>query len=254
MNIKKMLSGLVLLVVTSSAMAQGSLKSLENISQELVDIRQQIEALHNQINYEKETYRDQMRSYSNQKSDLDVRISRAELNIKDLQRELKKLADISKEKNQSEADITPILKEAIADIRTSVASSLPFKLSQRLDALNDIEHRLDTYLISPNKAANQLWAYVEDELVLGKSSGLYKDTVEVDGQEKLVKVLRIGKVAMFYKGSDDNYGVIRKQGGQWVRQTIADQEEVAELDQLFDAFAKNIHNGQFTIPNFLPRS
>jgi len=251
---KKILVGLSLLLTATSSFSGTELQSLENISQELVTVRQQIETLHNEISYEKDTFKDQMRSYSNQKSDLDVRISRANLNIKDLQRELKKLADVSQKKNQVHEDVAPILKASIEDLRTSVSSSLPFKLEQRLKALDEIEHRFDTHLISPNKAANQLWAFVEDELMLGKSSGIYNDTLRIGGQDKLVKVLRIGKIAMFYKTSDGHFGVTKRHGDQWQQQVFDDAENIAQLEQLFDSFSKNIRNGQFNTPNFLPRS
>ena len=81
------------------------IESLKNISKELVDIRHQIENLHNKINDEKELYKDQFRSYSNQKSDLDVKISRADLNIKDLERELARLTEINKEQNRDYDEI-----------------------------------------------------------------------------------------------------------------------------------------------------
>ena len=191
----KILFGLVLSFITVSSYADTEMQSLENISHELVNIRQQIETLHNKISYEKETYNDQMRSYASQKSDLAVRISRADLNIKDLERELQKLSSQNKEKSRAQSDVTPVLKQAISELRDSVSKSLPFKLPQRLNALDEIESRLNSGIITSNKAANQLWAFVEDELMLGKSNGIYNDTLSVNGQQKLVKVLRIGKVA-----------------------------------------------------------
>lgn len=253
-DMKNILLGLALSFSAANSLAGSEVQSLENISQELVNIRQQIETLHNQISYAKAAYKDQMRSYSNQKSDLDVRISRADLNIKDLQRELKKLTDSGREKSRSKNDITPVLKQAIVALRNSISTSLPFKLDQRLSALNEIGARLDANLISPNKAANQLWAFVEDELMLGKSSGIYNDTLYIDGQDKLVKVLRIGKIAMFYKTHDGHFGVIQKQGEHWQQRPVDTSDNVALLDKLFDSFSKNIRNGQFTTPNFLPRS
>lgn len=251
---KKTLVGFILLAAVTNVNAENELQSLKNISQELVEIRQQIESLHTEISFEKDSYKDQMRSYSNQKSDLDVRISRADLNVKDLERELKKLAEMNKQKSQGLEDISPVLKSAIAQLRDSVATSLPFKLEQRLAALDEIEHRLDTGIITPNKAANQLWAFVEDELMLGKSSGLYNDTLNVEGQETLVKVLRIGKIAMFYKTQDEQFGIVQKHGAKWQQQTLVEQDNIAQLEQLFDSFSKNIRNGQFQTPNFLPRS
>jgi hypothetical protein len=251
---KIIFTGFLLLFAMTNSFAETDLASLENISQELVEVRQQIEELHNEINYEKEMYKDQMRSYSSQKSDLDVRISRAELNIKDLQRELKKISEKNREKSQAYKDVTPILKQSIKELRATVAKSLPFKLEQRMKALDEIEYRLDTNIVTPNKAANQLWAFVEDELMLGKSSGIYNDTVRIDGQLKLVKVLRIGKVAMFYKTPNGQYGLTKKENGQWRQEFFNDSETMTQLERLFDSFNKNIRNGQFVMPNFLPRS
>lgn len=251
-NVKAKTLILMVSLFTSHGFAQSDVSSIKSISEELVRVRQQIELLHNQINFEKESQRDRIRSYSNQKSDLDVKISRSELNIKDLQRELKKLTELNAQKFEAAEDVKPILNSAINSIRASVERSLPFKLDQRLQALHDIEHKLNTQIISPNKAANQLWAFIEDELILGRSSGLYNDTIEIDGKKSLVKVLRIGTIAMFFKNSEDHYGVLRKQNGQWSKQTLSDEVQIAQIEKLFDSFNKNIRNGIFTIPNFLP--
>lgn len=243
-----------MMMLSGQVLAKNSTESLENIAEELVDIRQQIETLHNKISFEKETYKDQMRSYANEKSDLNVRISRTDLNIKDLQRELKKLADANKEKNKSQQVIKPIVLNAIKSLRQNVAASLPFKLNQRLQALDDISLRLKTNIISPNKAANQLWAFVEDELMLGKSSGIYNDSLKINGREKLVKVLRFGKIAMFFKTSEGKFGVTKNVGNKWQQEILEAPESTTQLEHLFDSYAKNIRNGQFEVPNFLPKS
>lgn len=239
--------------VGAGAVSSG-IQSLENISQELVKVRHQIEELHTNISFENDRYKDELRSYSGQKSDLDVRISRAELNLKDLERELAKLADQNSKKNLAQADVTPGLKQAIKELRSSVSDSLPFKIKERLKVIDEIEYRLDLNTISPNKAANQLWAFVEDELMIGKSSGIYNDTVSIKGQEKLVKVLRIGKVTMFYKTSDGEFGITKFEKGKWQQTSLDDSDSISQLEQLFDSFNKNIRNGQFVMPNFLPRS
>lgn len=232
--------------------ASTELQSLKNISQELVEIRQQISSLHDDINYQKDSFNDQLRSYSNQKSDLNVKISRADLNIKDLQRELEKLQTQNQEKFEAYDEVSPVLEASIASIRKGLEDSIPFKREQRLQALQDIEHRLKANIITPNKAANQLWAFVEDELILGRSSGIYNESINVDGEDKLVKVLRLGKMAMFYKTPDAQYGVIKKEQGSWAQHSVSDEQEQRQLDGLFDSFAKNIRNGLFAVPNFLP--
>lgn len=243
-----------LLLPWSTANAADELQKLKNISAELVKIRQQIESLHQQITYSKDRYQDELRSYSSQKADLEVKISRSDLNNKELQRELEKLSELNRSKLESADQITPVLNASIQKLRSMTQISLPFKRDERINALDDIAHRLQTSLISPNKAANQLWAWIEDELILGTSSGLYTDTQEIDGEKKLVKVLRLGKVALFYRTTENQYGMVRQKNGRWESSKITLENQIAEVDDLFDSFAKNIRNGLFTLPSFLPEA
>ena len=90
--------------------------------------------------------------------------------------------------------------------------------------------------------------------MLGRSSGIYNDTLDIDGKKELVKVLRVGKIALFYKTANDQYGVIKRQDESWVQEKIKAEESIAKLDNLFDSFNKNIRNGFFELPNFLPRN
>ena len=250
---RQLLMCILLAVLASQALAEKELRSLENLSEELVKIRQDISQLHDQISFEKSRYNDQVRAFANQKSDLEVKNSRAELNIKELERELDKLREENQQKRAAFDEVSPVLETAIASLRESVEQSLPFKLQDRLDALHDIEHRLKTSLISPNKAANQLWAFVEDELILGRSSGLYNESIEINGESTLVKVLRVGKLAMFYKTPDNQYGLLRKVNNDWQQFALDSKEATNHLDHLFDSFSKNIRNGLFTVPNYLPQ-
>ncbi|MEA3513631.1 MAG: DUF3450 family protein [Campylobacterota bacterium] len=240
------------LVVSAMIVNADEVKNIKSISSELVKVREDIESLHSKISFEKLSYRDNLRAYSNQKSDLDTKISRSELRIKELQRDLDKITQENKEKSSSQKKLTPILKNSIKDIRETVKNSLPFKLENRLQSLKDIEHRLDTNIITPNKAVNQLWAFVEDEMMLGKSSGIYNDTIEINGNKQLVKVLKIGKIALFFKTTDEKYGMISKQNGKWEQQSINKEEDIANLAHLYDSFSKQIRTGKFTIKNILP--
>jgi len=251
--IKKSLLLPVLLASSFTCIQASEVENIKNVSKELVKVRQEIEELHATLSYKKAEFSDQMRSYSNQRSDLDIKISRNELKVKELQRDLLKLQDENKEKSSTQKDIVPILKKAIKELKLTIKDSIPFKKEDRLNALNDIENRLDANIITPNKVANQLWAFVEDEMMLGKTSGLYNDTVKIDGTKKLVKVLKIGKIALFYKDGQ-NYGMIKKRNNSWVNEKISTKEDIANTAVLFDAFSKQIRTGKFTVKNIIPEA
>lgn len=251
---KKLASSIVIPLCFISLLEANEVDNIKNLSKKLVDVRQEIEALHTKISYKKESYNDRIRSYSNQKSDLDIKISRNELRIKELQRDLEKIKVDNLKNSSVQKNIVPILKNSITTLRETIKSSIPFKLQDRLNALADIEHRIDANLVTPNKAANQLWAFVEDEMMLGKSSGIYSDKIEIDGEIKLVKVLKVGKIALFFKSDQERYGMITKDGNLWKQTMITTQEQVQNTAKLFDTFAKQIRTGKFTINNILPNS
>lgn len=251
--IKKSLLLPVLLASLFTCIQASEVENIKNVSKELVKVRQEIGELHATLSYKKAEFSDQMRSYSNQKSDLDIKISRNELKVKELQRDLLKLQTENKEKSSTQKDIVPVLKNAIKELKLTIKDSIPFKKEDRLNALNDIENRLDANIITPNKVANQLWAFVEDEMMLGKTSGLYNDTVTIDGTKKLVKVLKIGKIALFYKDGQ-NYGMIKKRNNSWINEKISTKEDIANTAALFDAFSKQIRTGKFTVKNIIPEA
>lgn len=241
------------LSLTTSTLLANEVENIKSVSKELVKVRGEIENLHSKISYKKDSFKDQLRSYSNQKSDLDIKISRNELKIKELQRDLKKIQDENKKNSSTQKNIVPVLKDSIKTLKQTIKTSIPFKLNDRLAALADIEHRLDANLVTPNKVANQLWAFVEDEMMLGKSSGIYNDTINIGGAKKLVKVLKIGKIAIFFKDGE-KYGLIKKQNGSWSQEIITTPEDIENVAKLYDSFSKQIRTGKFTIKNIVPKS
>lgn len=250
------LTALLLGAASSTAYSAGSdVASIDNIARELSAIRQEIGELHDQINTEKQSFSDQMRSLANQKTDLDIKISRQQLNLQDLERELATLKKSRRQQTTPDAEVVPMVRGEISALRQQLSSSVPFRLQDRLDVLDDIETRLNTQAISSNKAINQLWAFVEDEMTLGRSSGIHSETLDVNGAPTLARVLRLGKIAMFYTLEEGKYGLVRQElvSGSWQHEEITAGDDVALLDSLFDAYAKNIRTGLFVVPNPLPR-
>jgi hypothetical protein len=46
---------------------------------------------------------------------------------------------------------------------------------------------------------------------------------------------------------------MQRVGGEWQQQSLDDEEAGGQLDRLFDSFNKNIRNGLFQVPNYLPQ-
>lgn len=228
--------------------------SATNLAKEIIDLRSEVESLYAELDDEKEGLKSKTKSLVSQKNELEANIRREETRIKQLDESIKKQRDLIAKNSSSSKKLIPLIVESIEILEKEIKSSLPFKTSERLEALENIKTGVKTSQFTPEKALNKLWAFYEDEIRLTKENGIFKQTVIIDNQEKLADIARIGMVAMYFKTADGVYGYVQKQDGNWVYVVTKDKKETEEIAVLFDAFKKQIRTGFFTIPNQLPKT
>jgi hypothetical protein len=243
-------AALFALLVAGSAIAHDG--DVQALAKRLAELRSEVETLSSQVENKKADIDAKLRSVRSQKADLEMQIQREEVRLKQLRQAVQKHQDRIEAQNKTRADLAPAAKEAIGDVRQTVAKSLPFKRKARLSELDKLEKQLDDKLISPQKATARLWQFVEDELRLARENGLYRQIVEVDGDEVLADVARVGMVAIYFKTEDGRVGMAQKSDEGWKWATISGEENTKRVRNLFDSFKKNIRVGYFEIPNALP--
>ena len=227
--------------------------SVTNLTDELISLRAEVEALHADLDDEKETLKSRMKSLAMQKSELEANIRREETKIKQLESSIKKIKATIAEKSSGSEVLTPIVLKAARELEAVVQDSLPFKKSERLSALGTIASDLKSGLTTPEKAANKLWAFYEDEIRLTRENGIFRQSVTIDGEERLVDVARVGMVALYFKSGDEQMGYAVRENGGWTIRTTEDSGDREQINALFDAFKKQIRTGFFTLPNTLPK-
>jgi len=223
----------------------------DNMAESLMKLRAQVEQLDAKISDEKDAYKAQMRSLSMQKSELEGTISRQELKIKQLQKELADVQSKIKKAGKNSQGIKPIVLEAADQLIAMMKHSIPFKTHDRIAAVEEIKMQLNSSLITPQKALSMLYNSYADEMRMTKENGIFKQTITLDGEEKLVEVARVGTVMMFFKTPDDVVGYVTKAGNGWDYKQELNKEKQDEILALFDAFKKQIRTGYFTLPNAL---
>lgn len=227
--------------------------SVTNLTEELIELRSEVEALHAELDEEKDNLKSKMKSLAMQKSELEANIRREETRIKQLDDNIKKQRDLIAKNSEGSRKLVPMIVEAAGMLEKEIRDSLPFKKQDRLNALAEIKTGVQTSQFTPEKAANKLWAFYEDEIRLTKENGIFRQTVTLDGESRLVDVARVGMVAMYFKTSDDAYGYVTRQNGGWAYVVTEESDEHEQIAGLFDAFKKQIRTGFFTIPNQLPK-
>ena len=212
-------------------------------------LRADVEQLDASINDEKDTYKAGMKSLLRQKNDLESVVAREDLKIKQIERELDKVRKEITEAGKNTEGLKPLLLDALTLMETNIKGSIPFKTPERLADIAKIKSQLEEGLVTPQKALALTWNAYGDAIRMSKENGIFKQTVNIDGQDRLAEVARIGTVGMFFKLPDNTVGYASKDVTGWYFKESVSKTEQDNILALFDSFKKQIRSGYFTLPN-----
>lgn len=232
------------LTLASSASAQES----DERATRLADLRSEVAELAETIELEREDLRGRLRALDAQKADVQVQLRRAELRLN----ELRKVADERKESLAGEASageaLKPIVNEALVDLRKVVRSGLPFRVDERLEALDKLQAQVDEGVLTPRKAAHRAWQFYEDELRLTRENAIDRQILDLQGEQVLAEVARVGMLAIYFRTEEGVVGRAVRDGDGWTWTSYTDAESIEQVNGLFDALEKQIRSGWFELP------
>ncbi|WP_376695940.1 DUF3450 family protein [Wenzhouxiangella sp. EGI_FJ10305] len=244
-----LLIGMLLFPLILSAQSAGEGDDLEALAEELVRIRGEVESLNSELNRKQDQHRNEMSSLAAQKGELEATLRREQLRVDQLEEDLETNRERAEQAGIAGESLVPVAEEAIASLRRHIETSLPFKPQERMDALDEIQTQLETGSLAPPRAVNRLWGFYEDELRLTRENGLHSQVIQLDGEQVLADVARLGTVAMYFKTRDGDYGQAERSGGDWRFARLDDRAAVQRIDKLFESLKKQIRTGYFELPN-----
>jgi hypothetical protein len=245
------LDGLAVVTVLGAVSAPAFADDLSTLATRLSELRGQVEELASRLSTASNDHKETLRSLSRQRSELELEAKREETRVQKLSAAIaKRKAEIQAEKAKGDR-LVPVYEEAFAKVRGYVEQGLPFRQGERLAALDKIQEQYKGGLLTPARALQRLWSFIEDEYRMSKESGLYKQTITIDGQERLAEVIRVGMVMLYYKTEGGRVGRIAKQGEKFEYTPIDDPEQQKRVLGLFTSFKKQIRVGYFELPNAL---
>lgn len=249
---KRPLTVVAAVALLAGSGALGHAQSADVLAKRLASLRAEVEELSEDLAEQKRDTRNELQSLARQKADMKVELDREKIRVKKLRATLdKKRQKVAEASSQGE-DLAPIYSASLAEMRTYVSGSLPFRTAERLAELDKIEEQRRTGILSYPRALTRLWSFIEDEFRMTRESAAFQQTITVDGEEQLAEVVRIGMVMLFFKTNDGELGYTRKTADGWTFVRAADGAERKQIRKLFDSFRKQIRVGLFTLPNALP--
>jgi hypothetical protein len=224
--------------------------SLENLAKSLARIRGEVETLQTQLDLEKEKHASKMSALNSQLADLSVEERRQKMSIEKLQHSIDKMTESAKKTEQSGENLKPVLLAVLNDYKRHIQTGFPFKMEDRNKAIEDLENNIVNQLVDPNKAANQAWSLIEDEIRLSKENGIYQQTIPLGGERILVDIAKLGTVFLFFQTRDGRVGMAKRAAdGGWRFETVDNTGDAERIRNLFDSLKKQIRQGYFELPN-----
>ena len=245
---------LITLIVGLSPTLFSSPASAESMAEKLASLRAEVETLSATLTDQKTDNRNTVRALARQKSDLQIDLDREKLRLAKARAALSKKQSEISEKSASSEDLAPLFDKAVVSAKGYVEQSLPFRTVDRLAEIEKIVAQEKSGALTKERALSRLWGFIEDEIRMTKESALFRQSIQLDGENKLVDVVRIGMVMMFFKEQDDSTGYAIKTESGWSFKKASSQSEQTLILKAFDMFKKQIKEGLFVLPNVLPKA
>lgn len=227
-------------------------RSAASLAERLAAMRAEVEELSGELTHIETDSSAELRSLARQKADLEAELEREKVRAAKLRSSLETKRAAIAERSKGDEDLAPIFAAALAGLRRHVEAGLPFRAADRLAELDKIETLQKSGVLSTERALVRLWSFVDDELRMTRESGLFRQTISLEGRELLAEVVRVGMVAIYFRTSDGAVGETRRTGDGWRFTRVTGAAAERQIRDLFDSFKKQIRVGFFHLPDALP--
>jgi len=178
--------------------AAGSQQKIDKMTDQIDSKLQQFRTLH------KET--EGLRVYNEQ---MQKQMNNLAQEVSDLQNSIEAVSVI-------ERQITPLMIRMIEGLEQFVALDTPFLPEERKKRLADLSDMMSRSDVAPSEKFRRVMEAYQIEMDYGRTLEAYSGLHQVNGQERDVDFLRVGRTALIFQTRDGNtLGIWNKQSRQW---------------------------------------
>jgi len=188
---------------------QEAKKSLDRALQKQIDIQKQVRSWSQEkrsLVSEILSLKVQLDWYGYQNEKYEAYIQRRRQAIVELRRSKQEMKTLRMQ-------LEPYLEQVIADLESFIAEDMTFLSRERQERIASLKRAMNDYHLSMSEKLRRVLEGLQVEARYGQSTGVTTRSLEIEGQTMQVQVLRLGRVARFYRSLDGEYV------GRWSRQS-----------------------------------
>jgi hypothetical protein len=149
---------------------------------------------------------DSIRIYNNQMREL----------IASQEAELASLADQLDRVEEVGRSVTPLMLRMIDALESFVALDVPFLADERRERIAELRNLMSRADVTNAEKYRQIMEAYQIENEYGRTIEAYRDTLNLDGRETTVDLLRFGRIALVYQSLDESQtGVWNQESRAW---------------------------------------
>ena len=112
--------------------------------------------------------------------------------------------------------ILPLGIRMVDALEQSINLDMPFHRDERADRVEFLRENIDRSDLTTAEKFRQVLEAYKIESEYGRRIDTYKDAIQIDGGDREVDILRIGRIALLYQTTDGgNFGYWDSTGKQW---------------------------------------
>ena len=116
-----------------------------------------------------------------------------------------------------ERQVQPLILKMLDGLEQFVELDMPFRIEERRKRVQQLRDNQDSAKMTVSEKFRQVLEAYSIEAEYGRKVETYTDTLSIDGQDRQVNVLAIGRVALLYQTKDTNLsGAWDTETRQWV--------------------------------------
>ena len=205
---KKHMQKLSLTLLTSAAVFTGSSAlgaTLTDVFQAAEQMNVQAKRSQAKINDLTEETRQLLNEYKTvlkEVEGLKVYNRQLEKQIGNQEREMVQLSESIDEVTVIERRITPLMLRMIDGLEQFVELDAPFLLDERLARVERLREMMDRADVAVSEKFSQVFRAFQIENEYGRTMETYPSTIEINGVERKVDILKVGRIALVYQTPD----------------------------------------------------
>lgn len=246
---KKQLISVFIYTIASSAILASS-ASIDKLATKIVGLRSEVESLNTEHLALKTELTNELKAKGARAAQLESQMMSEEVRQKQILEKIKVLKKELTNVTGTTDEFKPFVLETIEKNIQRIESGIPFKTKGRLADINKIKEKLESGLMTSEAALGRLWAHLEDEMRLTRENALHRQVINIEGNEVLATVAKLGMVSLFFHTEDNTVGniVFDKKSKSYSYMVVKKKDEKEAILNLVSGLKKQIRHGEYVIP------